>query len=188
MQRLYRDSLKNLHTRLHFQTTTTVLLVRIPVPEQTPPLSSWPGTRSWKAQLRQWDRLKTGSIGTIDIPMFSWMTNHLRMISNSSFNFLFIICLLFYLTILLDSRVSILSAATMEFGLVPPEHWHQPDWIDEEKATASRNQMMADNIIYGGSVSYRNMCRYNSGVRCDNSRARSIDCNIYFDSSSSNIL
>ena len=27
--------------------------------------------------------------------------------------------------------------------------------------------MMEDNIIYGGSVSYRNMCRYNSGVRCD---------------------
>ena len=55
----------------------------------------------------------------------------------------------------------------MEFGLVPPEHWHQPDWIDEEKATAARNDMVEHNIIYGGSVSYRNMCRYNSGVRCD---------------------
>jgi len=60
-------------------------------------------------------------------------------------------------------RVSVLSAAKMEFGLVPPEHWHQPDWIDEEKATASRNKMMAEGTVYGGSVSYRNMCRYNSG-------------------------
>lgn len=53
----------------------------------------------------------------------------------------------------------------MEFGLIPPEHWLQPDSIDEDRATASRNKMMEDNIIYGGSVSYRNMCRYNSGVR-----------------------
>ena len=55
----------------------------------------------------------------------------------------------------------------MEFGQVPAEHWRQPDWIDEEKATASRNKMVEDNIIYGGSVSYRNMCRFNSGVRSD---------------------
>ena len=52
----------------------------------------------------------------------------------------------------------------MEFGVIPPEHWYQPDSIDEEKATASRNKMMEQNIIYGGSVSYRNMCRFNSGV------------------------
>jgi hypothetical protein len=55
----------------------------------------------------------------------------------------------------------------MEFGLIPPEHWVQPDSIDEVKATASRNKLMEDNVIYGGSVSYRNMCRYNSGVRRD---------------------
>ena len=55
----------------------------------------------------------------------------------------------------------------MEFGLVPPEQWNQPDWIDEEKATASRNKMVQERVPYGDSVSYRNMCRYNSGVRCD---------------------
>ena len=51
------------------------------------------------------------------------------------------------------------------FGLVPHEHWFQPDWIDEDRARAGREKMVADNIIYGGSVSYRNMCRFNSGVR-----------------------
>lgn len=25
--------------------------------------------------------------------------------------------------------------------------------------------MMSEGVIYGGSVSYRNMCRFNSGVR-----------------------
>ena len=65
---------------------------------------------------------------------------------------------------------------------MPPEHWHQPDWIDEKQATASRNKMMEDNIIYGGSVSYRNMCRYNSGVRtCEaNSSVTTNAIMIYF--------
>jgi len=71
----------------------------------------------------------------------------------------------------------------MEFGLIPHEFWYQPSWIDEEKATAAREQMVADNVIYGGvflwrfdlnvahviyvsgSLPYRNMCRFNSGVR-----------------------
>jgi len=49
------------------------------------------------------------------------------------------------------------------YGQVPKEHWVQPDWIDEEKAKASRQDMVDNNVIYGGSVSYRNMCRFNSG-------------------------
>ncbi|KAF9032408.1 glycosyltransferase family 15 protein [Panaeolus papilionaceus] len=60
-------------------------------------------------------------------------------------------------------RVSVLSSAKMEFGLIPKEHWFQPDWIDEKKAQAGREKMVEKNIIYGGSVSYRNMCRFNSG-------------------------
>ncbi|KAK0479008.1 glycosyltransferase family 15 protein [Armillaria luteobubalina] len=60
-------------------------------------------------------------------------------------------------------RVSVLTASKMEFGLIPREHWFQPDSIDEERAKASRDQMVAENVIYGGSVSYRNMCRFNSG-------------------------
>ena len=52
----------------------------------------------------------------------------------------------------------------MEFGQIPRDHWFQPDSIDEAKAKASRDKMVEKNIIYGGSVSYRNMCRFNSGV------------------------
>ena len=38
----------------------------------------------------------------------------------------------------------------VSFGLIPAEHWYQPDWIDEEKAAASRAQMVAENVVYGG--------------------------------------
>ncbi|KAH9484267.1 Alpha-1,2 mannosyltransferase KTR1 [Psilocybe cubensis] len=60
-------------------------------------------------------------------------------------------------------RVSELTDAKVQFGLIPNEHWVQPAEIDEEKATESRNKMIKDNVIYGGSVPYRNMCRFNSG-------------------------
>ena len=47
-------------------------------------------------------------------------------------------------------RVSELTDATVQFGLIPPDHWHQPKWIDESKATAERDKMVANNVIYGG--------------------------------------
>ncbi|KAJ7817373.1 glycolipid 2-alpha-mannosyltransferase-domain-containing protein, partial [Mycena olivaceomarginata] len=55
------------------------------------------------------------------------------------------------------------ATAGVSFGLVPKEHWFQPEWIDEDKACAGRNKMVAQDIIYAGSVPYRNMCRFNSG-------------------------
>ncbi|KAF9464717.1 glycosyltransferase family 15 protein [Collybia nuda] len=61
------------------------------------------------------------------------------------------------------ARVTKLTDATVQFGLIPKEHWNQPDWIDEKKATASREDMVKNGVIYGGSVPYRNMCRFNSG-------------------------
>lgn len=42
----------------------------------------------------------------------------------------------------------------VQFGLVPPEHWNQPEWIDEERAAAGRLRLMAANVIYGGNYSY----------------------------------
>lgn len=41
----------------------------------------------------------------------------------------------------------------VRFGLVPSEHWNQPDWIDEEKAAEGRRKLVAANVIYGGKVS-----------------------------------
>ncbi|TFK42570.1 nucleotide-diphospho-sugar transferase [Crucibulum laeve] len=60
-------------------------------------------------------------------------------------------------------RVRVLTDAPVSFGLIPNQSWYQPDWIDEEKAKEGREKMMAQGIIYAGSVPYRNMCRFNSG-------------------------
>ncbi|KXN83452.1 Glycolipid 2-alpha-mannosyltransferase 2 [Leucoagaricus sp. SymC.cos] len=51
----------------------------------------------------------------------------------------------------------------VEFGVISPEHWNQPEWIDEQRATAAREKMVEAGVKYGGSVSYRNMCRFNAG-------------------------
>ncbi|KAF9533005.1 nucleotide-diphospho-sugar transferase [Crepidotus variabilis] len=61
------------------------------------------------------------------------------------------------------TRVEVLTNSPVHFGVIPPEHWYQPDWIDEEQAKAGRLRMTDQGIIYGGSVPYRNMCRFNSG-------------------------
>lgn len=39
----------------------------------------------------------------------------------------------------------------VEFGVIPHDHWYQPDWIDEDKASKARKHMEAENIIYGGA-------------------------------------
>lgn len=60
-------------------------------------------------------------------------------------------------------RTTEVTDSKVEYGLIPPDHWYQPSWIDEEKATKAREDMVAHQVIYGGSVPYRNMCRFNSG-------------------------
>lgn len=60
-------------------------------------------------------------------------------------------------------RVQTLTNAKVEFGFISRDEWFQPEWVDEDRAKASRDQMVKDQVIYGGSVPYRNMCRYNSG-------------------------
>lgn len=49
------------------------------------------------------------------------------------------------------------------YGLVPPEHWGYPDFIDQNKAKEAREEMTRKQIIYGWSESYRHMCRFESG-------------------------
>ncbi|TFK29950.1 glycosyltransferase family 15 protein [Coprinopsis marcescibilis] len=60
-------------------------------------------------------------------------------------------------------RVTEVTDSKVEFGLIPREHWYQPDWVDEEKASKARKAMADAKVIYGGSLPYRNMCRFNSG-------------------------
>lgn len=58
---------------------------------------------------------------------------------------------------------SAIVSGTTKYGQIPKEHWSYPEWIDQEKAALAREQMVQKKVIYGGSVSYRHMCRYESG-------------------------
>ncbi|KAG6909701.1 hypothetical protein DXG01_015902 [Tephrocybe rancida] len=50
-------------------------------------------------------------------------------------------------------RVAKLTNAKVEFGLIPKEHWVQPDSIDETRASAAREDMVKNGVIYGGKLS-----------------------------------
>lgn len=56
-----------------------------------------------------------------------------------------------------------LCSGRARYGLIPKEHWSFPEWIDQKKAEDVRKDMKERKIIYGDSVSYRHMCRYESG-------------------------
>jgi hypothetical protein len=61
-------------------------------------------------------------------------------------------------------RVRSIASGPVEFGLIKSEHWYPPDWIDDEKYEADRKALEAmRKVPYAGSMTYRNMCRYNSG-------------------------
>ncbi|KAJ7685947.1 glycosyl transferase [Mycena rosella] len=60
-------------------------------------------------------------------------------------------------------RIRVLTPSRVEFGVIPREHWFQPDWIDAGKANAEMGRMEQMNVKYGGNLAYHNMCRYNSG-------------------------
>lgn len=58
---------------------------------------------------------------------------------------------------------SALISGTTKFGLIPKDQWGFPDFIDLEKAAQTRSDMAQKKIIYGDSIPYRFMCRYESG-------------------------
>ncbi|KAK5153804.1 alpha-1,2-mannosyltransferase ktr1 [Oleoguttula sp. CCFEE 6159] len=58
---------------------------------------------------------------------------------------------------------SALTSGNAKYGLIPEQHWSFPSFIDQERAAAVREDMRERKIIYGDSISYRHMCRYESG-------------------------
>ena len=56
-----------------------------------------------------------------------------------------------------------LVSGTTKYGVIPKEHWSFPEWIDQEKAAQVRKEMRDNKVIYGDSISYRHMCRFESG-------------------------
>ncbi|KAI9794372.1 MAG: alpha 1,2-mannosyltransferase 2.4.1 [Peltula sp. TS41687] len=56
-----------------------------------------------------------------------------------------------------------LCSGKTRYGEIPKEHWSFPEWIDQERAKKVRDQMKEAKVIYGDSISYRHMCRFESG-------------------------
>ncbi|ODV63610.1 glycosyltransferase family 15 protein, partial [Ascoidea rubescens DSM 1968] len=56
-----------------------------------------------------------------------------------------------------------LISGKTKYGKISREHWGYPKWIDQEQAARTREIMRSQNVIYGDSISYRHMCRYESG-------------------------
>jgi len=57
---------------------------------------------------------------------------------------------------------SLVSGKT-HYGEIAKEHWSFPPHIDQDRARKVREDMAERKIIYGDSVSYRHMCRFESG-------------------------
>lgn len=58
---------------------------------------------------------------------------------------------------------SSLVSGNTYYDQIPEEHWSFPEWIDQAKAAKVREDMKERKIIYGDSISYRHMCRFESG-------------------------
>lgn len=56
-----------------------------------------------------------------------------------------------------------MASGKVEYGLVPKEHWSLPDEIDQEKLDRCLADFEERKVLYGGMLSYRHMCRFNSG-------------------------
>lgn len=55
-----------------------------------------------------------------------------------------------------------IASGETSYGLIPKEQWSEhPSWIDEDRAAQARADM--SHLMYGDSLSYRHMCRYESG-------------------------
>ncbi|KAJ2840352.1 hypothetical protein FBU31_000485 [Coemansia sp. 'formosensis'] len=67
------------------------------------------------------------------------------------------------------------TTSNVTFALIPHDHWSVPSFVDEGRAARAREQMAANNVIYGGSLSYRHMCRFNSGFFYKHPLLRSVD-------------
>lgn len=61
------------------------------------------------------------------------------------------------------SVTSALTSGRTRYGKIDSEHWGFPSFIDQDKAAKVREDMHERKIIYGDSISYRHMCRYESG-------------------------
>ncbi|KAJ2759803.1 hypothetical protein IWQ56_005110, partial [Coemansia nantahalensis] len=77
-----------------------------------------------------------------------------------------------------DEFMQLVAASTtsnVTFGLIPRDHWSMPAAVDPELARQARERMEANHVVYGKSLSYRHMCRFNSGFFYKHPLLRDVD-------------
>ncbi|KAJ2726647.1 alpha 1,2-mannosyltransferase 2.4.1 [Coemansia sp. Benny D115] len=60
------------------------------------------------------------------------------------------------------TQVRAVTKAPVYFGKLPKSHWDMPEYVTEEKVSEAL-EYNKDRYLYGGSLSYRKMCRFQSG-------------------------
>lgn len=65
-------------------------------------------------------------------------------------------------SIFIESTTAMASGYT-QYGLIPKDSWDKPNWINDTIFETNLKLMQDQDVLYGGSKSYRNMCRFNSG-------------------------
>ncbi len=128
------------------QTCYTTMLRNVPMPR----LSYWHETATSMELSRVCNPSKTASTNIIITLGCYSMTSHLRIRSKSADGFTIVNAVISDAALI--RRVSIITRAPISFGLIPKEHWVQPDWIDEDRARLGRQKMMAQRIIYAGEL------------------------------------
>ncbi|EDO18508.1 hypothetical protein Kpol_2001p9 [Vanderwaltozyma polyspora DSM 70294] len=64
--------------------------------------------------------------------------------------------------VFIEATTAMASGKT-NYAVIPKEDWDCPEWIDQKRFNQSLQLMQEENIVYGNSRSYRNMCKFNSG-------------------------
>ncbi|KAL9599185.1 MAG: hypothetical protein Q9179_003656 [Wetmoreana sp. 5 TL-2023] len=68
-----------------------------------------------------------------------------------------------------------LTLAKIYYEVVPKDHWSLPDWIDEGRFMNSLEYLGAIGVGKGWMISYRHMCRWNSGFFYRHPRLKDFD-------------
>lgn len=61
-------------------------------------------------------------------------------------------------------KTATLTKAKVQYERIPKEHWDIPDWIHPDLLEASFDRLEAADVKYHHLTSYRQMCRWNSGM------------------------
>lgn len=61
------------------------------------------------------------------------------------------------------TETSAMATGETFYGHIPPEDWNTPEYINKTKYNESILNFTKNDVIYGDSRSYRNMCHFNSG-------------------------